>query len=492
MLAYLGAGKTPQAPAQSGYVETWKPSTLVPNTSRLMIGEKEELPLRAMQADVRIDGFCARVLLDLYYYNDRPRQFEGSFQLRLPEEASPYFFAFGQTAYQSPQPGPDAPIFFKPDQVRKADTTAEQILAMRSQSWLEPKAARIVPREKAAAAYRDTVRRRVDPALAEWSGAGVFQCRVFPLAPQALHRIVIGYDVNLVRAGKDLELRLDLPEKLPACVVDLSVAAPSQRQISLDAQAEKSSDGLRLCYRLVNPKQRPLSVRLHEPGTMMLAGSDAVGSYFAARLQPDLPAAETRGGAKRGDLSARCVAQRAAADARLAEAAPQRAGEQPRSDRAVLGALLQRGNVLVAGTVRAEHAGKRRGPLGVYRRTGPGRRHGPRPGPGRRHRAGVVQAGPNAAVRLLPPQRRRDHLGRRQLAGPRGLAPRGGCRAAVRLHYRNGRHRGPTAGPPGRAKRRSGVLRGRRCRESLGHPRPTASAPGAWHTSRRRGEATCW
>ena len=59
MLAYLGAGKTPQAPAQSGYVETWKPSTLVPNTSRLMIGEKEELPLRAMQADVRIDGFRA-------------------------------------------------------------------------------------------------------------------------------------------------------------------------------------------------------------------------------------------------------------------------------------------------------------------------------------------------------------------------------------------------------------------------------------------------
>ena len=32
------------------YVATWKPSTLVPNTSRLMVGEKEELPLRACRS----------------------------------------------------------------------------------------------------------------------------------------------------------------------------------------------------------------------------------------------------------------------------------------------------------------------------------------------------------------------------------------------------------------------------------------------------------
>ena len=51
----------------------------------------------------------------------------------------------------------------------------------------------------------------------------MFQCRVFPLAPHTLHRVVIGYDVDLLRAGRDLELRLDLPEKLPACVVDFSV-----------------------------------------------------------------------------------------------------------------------------------------------------------------------------------------------------------------------------------------------------------------------------
>src|SRR5262249_34404481 len=38
-------------------VVPWKRSQVVPNTSRLSIGEKEELPLKGLQADVRIDGF---------------------------------------------------------------------------------------------------------------------------------------------------------------------------------------------------------------------------------------------------------------------------------------------------------------------------------------------------------------------------------------------------------------------------------------------------
>ncbi len=87
-------------------VDTWKPARVVPNASRLMVGDKEELPLKGMQVDVRVDGFRARVLLDLYYFNDRPQQLEGNFQLRLPDEAAPYFFAFGRTVYQAPQVTP--------------------------------------------------------------------------------------------------------------------------------------------------------------------------------------------------------------------------------------------------------------------------------------------------------------------------------------------------------------------------------------------------
>ncbi|MGD0900928.1 MAG: autotransporter-associated beta strand repeat-containing protein, partial [Thermoguttaceae bacterium] len=291
-------------------VETWKPSGLVPNTSRLMVGDKEELPLKAMQVDVRIDGFRARVVLDLYYVNDQPRQLEGNFQLRLPAEAAPYFFAFGRTVYQAPRPEPADSMFFKREQVARADTTPEEILALRRGSWEEPKVARMVPKEKAAFAYRETVRRRVDPALVEWSGAGVFQCRVFPLAPQSLHRVVIGYDVDLVRVGDDLEMRLDLPEPAPACVVDFNIAAEAKgdspifatmpdhashgarvpAKIGTVPMAVRAADGRRLSYRLADPTERPIVVRVREPGAVMLTGGDGkTGGYFAARLEIPLP-----------------------------------------------------------------------------------------------------------------------------------------------------------------------------------------------------------
>ena len=303
-------------PAPKKPLETWKPARVVPNASRLMVGEKEELPLKGMQVDVRVDGFRARVLLDLYYFNDRPQQLEGNFQLRLPDEAAPYFFAFGRTVYQAPQVAASDSMFFKPQQVSLGDTTPEKILALRGNSWEQPKVARMVPKEKAAMAYRDTVRRRIDPALIEWSGAGVFQCRVFPLAPQSLHRITIGYDVDLVRVGDDLELRLDLPEwqssaGAPATVVDLNVAASDSRQVSLDAVGQIANlpndrqvgnlphaDG-RVSYRLVDPKQRPLTVRLRKPGTLMLTGNDeATGNYFATRVMLPLPESRSEGSGK--------------------------------------------------------------------------------------------------------------------------------------------------------------------------------------------------
>ena len=83
-----------------GKASTWKRSTVVPNTSKLMIGDTEHLPLQGMQAYIQVDGFRARVALDCYFYNDRDRQYEGTFKLRLPTGASPYFFAFGKTAFK--------------------------------------------------------------------------------------------------------------------------------------------------------------------------------------------------------------------------------------------------------------------------------------------------------------------------------------------------------------------------------------------------------
>ena len=189
-------------------LRTWQRSGLAPNTSRLAVGDKEELPLRAMQATVRIDGFRARVVLDCVYENDREEQLEGNFQLRLPSDASPFYLGFGESR---PAAVPAAADVFS-------------IAAAHAETWTAPKEARIVPRERASRAYREVVRKQVDPALLEWSGAGVFSARVFPLLPKKFHRIVVGYEVDLLPVGDDLEYRLDLPEKVPDLLVDITVA----------------------------------------------------------------------------------------------------------------------------------------------------------------------------------------------------------------------------------------------------------------------------
>ncbi len=64
----FGKGKEVSAYADRESPKTWKRSQLTPNTSCLMIGDKEKLPLEGILATVCVDGFRARVLLDCYFY----------------------------------------------------------------------------------------------------------------------------------------------------------------------------------------------------------------------------------------------------------------------------------------------------------------------------------------------------------------------------------------------------------------------------------------
>ncbi|MCA9202336.1 MAG: hypothetical protein KDA59_04805, partial [Planctomycetales bacterium] len=209
----------PAKPART----TWRRASATPNNSRLLVGDNDELPLEGIQANVVIDGFRARVLLDCYYFNDYDRQLEGSFQIRLPNEASLYYFAFGQSSFEyRPQVDQLASRgFLSADLVRAAGLDPRDIREARQETWTNVKEARLVPPQKAAYAYSETVRRRVDPALVEWAGAGVFNAKVFPLMPQKLHRVVIGYDVNLEQTDGELVYRFDLPEDIRQRTVDL-------------------------------------------------------------------------------------------------------------------------------------------------------------------------------------------------------------------------------------------------------------------------------
>lgn len=278
---------------------SWRRVKATPNASRLMVGDHDELPLEGVQANVIIDGFRARVLLDCYYYNDRDQQLEGTFKLRLPDDASLYYFAFGDTSFEyRPLVDQLTSIGFLPEDIVRASGTApDDILKARSDSFGTVKEARLVPREKAAYAYSETVRRRVDPALVEWSGAGVFNARVFPLLPHKLHRIVIGYDVNLQSENDDLVYTLDLPADARQRTVDLNVASIAGVQIEVTPQVKPTVSDGRSFYHLSSPQDEAITVRLRRPGSLLVAGrDDLAGEFFAARFTPDLPAEISQAG----------------------------------------------------------------------------------------------------------------------------------------------------------------------------------------------------
>ncbi|MCU0687222.1 MAG: DUF2135 domain-containing protein [Polyangiaceae bacterium] len=251
------------------------------------MGDREELPLRSSQVTVRVDGFRARVTLDFFYENDRDRAYEGTFQLRLPDEASPDFFAFGEVAARAPS-GPVEPA--KAPAERAWLTGPVEVMRAREGEWSGPREARIVPREKAAFAYGQTVRARVDPALMEWAGAGVFEARVFPLAAKKTHRIVVAYDVPLVAAGDDFVLDLDLPPPGPKLEVDVAVSKPAGLSLHVTPAAPGAAEGARTLYHYENPSERTLSLRVKGAKGTALTGEGPGGAFFAYPFRADLPA----------------------------------------------------------------------------------------------------------------------------------------------------------------------------------------------------------
>jgi len=276
-------------------VSTWKRSKAAANSARIKLGDNEELPIRGSRINVRIDGFRARVLIDSYFYNDRDRQFEGTFQLRLPNGASPYFLAFGSTKLTS-EADLSKLLQEEGERDQSAQWPPEQIMLDRKESWDKPKQARMVTKEKAAFAYRETVRRRVDPALMEWSGADVFNARIFPIFPKKFHRVVIGYDVDLIQAGNALEYRLELPPETPETTVNINAAEISGAVAKMMPEAKAVRKDGRVLYSFENPLETELVLRFENVKTVLLSGQDLeTGPYFAARFRPDLPVSKASG-----------------------------------------------------------------------------------------------------------------------------------------------------------------------------------------------------
>lgn len=287
-----GQGQRTQNQAQQQQPErpsSWHEATARQQSLRLSIGDRETLPLRGIQVRAQVDGFRARVVMDAYFFNDRGRQFEGTFQLKLPEGASPYFFAFGESAWSAEDARQSVIPFFPAPSAQGMGLSPDEILRARAQQWNAPREARVVPRERAAHAYTETVRARVDPALMEWSGAGVFEARVFPLVNQKLHRIVVAYDVTLDRDGDEYVLPLNLPQDTNEVMLDVAVAQSPGASLAITPQARPRVDGGYTFYRYERPQQRSVQLRLRGPAPTLVGSDGSPDGFFAAQVTAQIP-----------------------------------------------------------------------------------------------------------------------------------------------------------------------------------------------------------
>ncbi len=267
--------------------KTWKRSQKEINAVKLFIGDNEELPLKGTQFTVKIDGFRARVLIDCFFYGENDRQMEGTFKMRLPAGASPYFFAFGESVFldKNKQQLP----FNQNQRIDTINLSPLQIMQRRSANWTNPQEARVVPKEKASFAYSQTVRRKIDPLLAEWAGADIFNCKIFPILPGKMHRVVIGYDVNLSNIGNDKLFNLSIPKNESATIVDIDIAEISGTQLNIEPEIQAKKLKGRKHIHIENPENDEISVRYRNLGPVLISNNNEEEKYFAASFSANLP-----------------------------------------------------------------------------------------------------------------------------------------------------------------------------------------------------------
>ncbi|RKI73632.1 DUF2135 domain-containing protein [Corallococcus sp. AB049A] len=181
-------------------------------------GRYQPLKARAVRVVTYIQGSRARTVVDHLFENDSGRNLEGTFYYPLPGGATVAGFALYSGAVAV-----DTPSLFQSSDLLPplGDDTAEPERLSASappaakgskRAWGDIQEARVVEQKRAREVYEDVVRRNVDPALLEWSGASTFSARVFPLPPRSLKRVVIAYEQTLLFDGTRLRYTWPLPQ----------------------------------------------------------------------------------------------------------------------------------------------------------------------------------------------------------------------------------------------------------------------------------------
>ncbi len=204
--------------------------------------EMEPLPLIAQDILVTVTGHRSRVVIDLVFQNPSSETISGTLMVELPDRSSPCYLGMYSGSGVEAAPGTVDPGKL-PALLNPTPTPPDILLTpeislpgkwktgQAELDWGELRSAQVVEPVKGRQVYEAVTRRRVDPALAEWTGSGIFTAKIFPIPPHSFKRIVFAYDQSLIPS----EGRITLP--LPALAEDvlntrLIQAVPQPRKCS--------------------------------------------------------------------------------------------------------------------------------------------------------------------------------------------------------------------------------------------------------------------
>jgi Ca-activated chloride channel homolog len=161
------------------------------------------LAIDALRVRTLIRGHLARTTFEITFRNDLDRDLDGQFVFPLPLDAEVS----------------DLGLYF--DGVLRHGVAVERV--------------------QARAAYEETVQRRVDPALAEWSASTrAFRFRVYPIPAKGTKVVHIAYDQDIASAPYELDLRYGL--QLSAFDLTVDSDSPVEREEAYVRVAREPSE----------------------------------------------------------------------------------------------------------------------------------------------------------------------------------------------------------------------------------------------------------
>ncbi len=294
--------KTTNTPKPDAPPQVWKRDRAQPTMARVYVGDGNSLELVSLHVTTTIEGPRARTVVDHIFCNKHDKQLEGTFEYPLPSGASPSYFAMflGQSRETVPvrfgrrnsaRETPTALDSLAPDQLVKHVDTAD---------WGELREGRVVNNQKAAEAYEDVVRGKIDPALLEYAGGNTFRGRVFPIPSKGYNRVILAYEETLPMLEGEMIYRFPLPGcDLKEMAFNLHANAADFKRVRMlpDAKLETKDRKVSFTRNWSNEKPKGEIVVGCIPGVPRVqAVSGRQGDngplYLYARLRPNLPAVE--------------------------------------------------------------------------------------------------------------------------------------------------------------------------------------------------------